>query len=276
VPVSHGSFVGHNRVLIATADGFPIYASADDRSLTPALVSRGWYDEALLGLLDRVLRTGDWFVDVGANIGLFTVAAATRVGPTGHVLSYEPDPDTASLLRDNVALNWIDQRVTVTQSAVGRRQGTIDFARHPQWPALGVASSNEFPGRTAAEGYETFAVPIERLDGRVPDGTRLRLVKIDVEGGEADVLEGMEGLFSRSAVDLVTLEVLREHAGENWPRLGQILRSLVEVHGARCHSLTRWGRLRPVPLDDVLERGHFTNLVVAFSSSKPHSWPHRS
>jgi len=264
LPVSHGTLIGDDRVVIATADGFPLYASAQDRSLTPVLLARGWYDEALLELLDRVLRPGDRFVDVGANIGLFTVAAAARVGPTGHVLAYEPDPDTAAVLRDNVAMNWVGQRVSVIQSAAGARNGSIDFVRHPRWRGLGVASSSEFTGRGTAEGYEKLSVSIERLDRRVAEGTRLRLVKIDVEGGEADVLEGMEDLFSRRAVDMVTLEILRENAGDQWPRLEELLRKLVKLHGGRCHSLSRWGRLRPESVDDVLARGHFTNLVVSF------------
>ena len=81
---NYGCYVGDDRVLVSTTEGFPLIAAASDRSLTPQLVTEGWYDTRLANFMRSRLRPGDWFVDIGGNIGLFSVfgaASCRAVGP---------------------------------------------------------------------------------------------------------------------------------------------------------------------------------------------------
>src|SRR6266699_2559349 len=78
--------------------------------------------------LNRFLRPGDTFVDVGANIGLFTLIAARLVGPQGRVLSFEPTPETFARLTKNVQTNRLEN-VSCQQLALSDRAGEMEFTR---------------------------------------------------------------------------------------------------------------------------------------------------
>jgi len=77
-------------------------------------------------LLPRHLRAGDWFVDVGANIGTYTLLAPSLVGPGGRVDSFEPSPVVAGRLRDSVALNQLSN-VCVHEASIGDANVTTEF-----------------------------------------------------------------------------------------------------------------------------------------------------
>lgn len=129
-------------------------------------------------LLDSV-RTGDVVADVGANIGLYAVALARRVGPTGRVIAYEPDAANAALLRRNLALNGAGGVVDVREVAVGSERGELPF--------LSDRQQSRFDPSGAAR------VRVVTLDDELE---RLALLKIDVEGFECAVLEGARSLLA--------------------------------------------------------------------------------
>lgn len=98
-PGMYGVYVGNDRVVIKLPWGRQMVAVASDMSLTPVLVAHGMYDWPFWNFVNRTLRRGDRAVDVGANIGLFTLAMAYSVGDEGQVTAYEPDPDLAQIVR---------------------------------------------------------------------------------------------------------------------------------------------------------------------------------
>jgi FkbM family methyltransferase len=267
---NHACYLGGNRVLITTTQGFSLYAFADDRSLTPELAAHGAYDRPFLGFLARTLRPGDRFIDVGANIGLFAIAAARLVGPMGHVLAYEPDPETADLLEDSAGMNWLAPRVQVLRSAAGETGGPVMFARHPTYRANSSARTSFGEDGSPLHDVpplelQTFEVPCERVETRVPAGVPIRLVKIDVEGGEAAVIGGLEGLFSRRAIDYLSVECIRDHAGERWPDLIRKLRTLRDVHGGELNAIGSDGALEVISLDKVASAERWSHVVIDFT-----------
>lgn len=132
------------------------------------------------------LRQGDVVVDVGAFVGLYTVAAAKRVGPVGRVLAFEPDPANFLALCRHVRLNDVGDRVTAFQAAVGEADAEVLF-QAGRGPESHVVSSD-----TGA-----IRVPVVRLDSVLRDGA-VNVLKIDVEGYELAVLEGCAGLLADS------------------------------------------------------------------------------
>ncbi len=137
--------------------------------------------------LRRHLHPGDVFYDVGSNVGFFALIAARLVGPSGRVYAFEPVAENAELVRANAALNGFEN-VQVITVAVGARSGTstLLLARHPGGATLSTA---EPPPDLAGRREVTVAA----LDDLSRAGT-IRppsLVKVDVEGGEVEVLEGM-------------------------------------------------------------------------------------
>src|SRR5436305_921112 len=205
-------YVGSNRMLMGLPNGCHLLLIADDLSLTPDLVTHGMYDWPFWHFLHRCLRPGDRAVDVGANIGLFSVAMAAIVGPAGHVTAYEADPDVAEMLAENVASNWLGERVDVVPAAAGSGQGSVTLRRHLRFRGSSSAGVGDLSHHAVGEGYVSVEVPLERPDDRLTGGQRLRLVKIDVEGGEAEVVRGLTRLLDTNSIDLLDLEVVPDNA----------------------------------------------------------------
>jgi FkbM family methyltransferase len=140
-------------------------------------------------LLARTVSEGTVFYDIGANVGFFTLLAARRVGPSGHVVAFEPLPENIATLRRNLALNGFEH-VTVVPAAVGRaeRTATLELGEQPMWGRIVEEPSG--PG---------VEVDVLVIDNLVAAGAILSpdYVKVDVEGDEVGVLEGMRATLER-------------------------------------------------------------------------------
>jgi FkbM family methyltransferase len=135
----------------------------------------------------RALRGGTLFVDVGANVGTYTVWAAEH---GAEVIALEPAADTFSLLKENIALNGY--RVTAVRAAAGDHCGTARFT-------VGLDAGNSLALDGAAV---TELVTIDSLVG----DRRVSGMKIDVEGHELDVLRGAVRALADQRIDLIQIE----------------------------------------------------------------------
>ncbi len=258
-----GCYVGNDRVLVRPAHGGRLLAAASDISITPYLVCEGRYDEPFTAFLQRTLRAGDVAIDVGANIGLFTILMGRLVGPSGRVLAYEPVPETFALLRDNVALNWYDRWIEAIPKAAS---ATAGIARLHAATRLGMLSSlrpHDLEGTPglAVDDVVVSDVETEPLDVHLGRFARIALVKIDVEGGEHDVLRGMRGLLASGAVERVSFELLRDRVCDDWEALAALLRGYGDA-GWRFSLIADDGSLRPHALERLLDVGAFTQVVM--------------
>ena len=160
--------------------------------------------------LDAYLRPGDVFLDIGANVGLYTIAAARIVGAGGEVHAFEPCSQTFSRLEENVRLNGLRgvscHRLALSDSNA-EAQLSIAKDGFDAWNSLGKPYMGE-PG-----GHETVQtvmldsfVSHHRLDGRIT------AMKIDVEGWENQVLAGAERLLSAPNAPALCVEFTEEAA----------------------------------------------------------------
>ncbi|MCA0301846.1 MAG: FkbM family methyltransferase [Proteobacteria bacterium] len=167
----------------------------NDMSL--CLFVAGSFEPNEFAFLDRVLKPGMTFVDVGANEGLFTLFAARRVGAAGRVVAAEPSSRERRRLESNLARNRI-ANVTVVPHAIGDSPGSARLQI-----ATGVhAGHNTLGAFTYADvnAVDFEDVPVETLDAlaaRLPI-ERVDVVKIDVEGAELKVLQGAADLLRRT------------------------------------------------------------------------------
>jgi FkbM family methyltransferase len=135
--------------------------------------------------------------DVGAHIGVVTFGAARLVGKTGRVVAFDSDPENVASLREACVLNHFEQNVQVVHAAVWSytTDRGVSFRR---------GATRRSHGGVAADGYQpvladgpTLTVPATTLDAFIAcSGLTPKLVKIDVEGGEYEVLRGGEALFA--------------------------------------------------------------------------------
>jgi FkbM family methyltransferase len=147
----------------------------------------GSYERPVQLALAEHLQPGGTFYDIGANLGFFTVLAAKLVGAGGHVYAFEPVPENAASVRHNAGLNGFEH-VTVLEKAVAGSggRGELRQAHHAGGSALSTVTA---PPDVKA----IIPVAIVAIDELVADGTCAppAFVKIDVEGAELAVLQGM-------------------------------------------------------------------------------------
>ena len=164
-----------------------------DAWLLSSLIQRyvyyfGVWEPAISQWFRGYVRPGDIVVDVGANVGWYTLLAAQRVGTEGQVVAIEASPIIATRLQANLALNpSLATPVTVYNGAAGDREGMIPL----------YAGNTQNSGSTSIhQGTDMVlegTVPMRSLSSLLSefDLTRLRVIKVDVEGAEPLVLEGL-------------------------------------------------------------------------------------
>lgn len=142
------------------------------------------------------LREGDLFVDVGANVGSFTILAGAVARST--CMTFEPIPETFRWLQENVHLNRIDDQVQCQNCGIGRDNGTLSFTAALDEQNHAIAS-----GETVETALE---VPVQRLDDAIGEAQPC-LIKIDVEGFEAEVLAGAGRVLAQKSLAAVIMEI---------------------------------------------------------------------
>lgn len=151
------------------------------------------------------LREGDVVVDVGANIGAFSIVAAKEVGASGRVIAYEPDPAICRRLRENIELNGLTN-VTVCNRAVGGKSGTAKFFRHDK----GALSSlySRVDGRTDGHASE-FDVDVAGFPDVIREvGANIALLKVDCEGAEYEMFGALDKDWA-ARIRAISMEVHR-------------------------------------------------------------------
>ena len=157
----------------------------------------GTVEAAVQRAVAESLRPGGVFVDVGANVGFFSLLAARHLGARGTIVAFEAHPRVAATLRRNLARNSV--RADVRAVAVGAVDGrtTLHVAAHPGGSTIAADAATDEVSRVAVD-VVTLDRLVEAGSIPVPD-----VVKIDVEGAEDAVLDGLERTARAHAPTLV-------------------------------------------------------------------------
>jgi FkbM family methyltransferase len=221
------------------------------------LILTGNFEVSECDFVWRFLRPGDVFVDVGANIGLFTLVAGRRVGQEGRVYAFEPVRGTWERLTENVTLNEL-RHVTCEQLALSDAGGAADMVTS----TVGNDAWNSLAPRPTADGWTREAVQCVTWDsyakGNGLEG-HVALMKVDVEGWEKHALLGGGDMFRRPDAPVLLVEFTEEnaqHAGGSCRELFGLLRSF----GFGLYYYDRGRRsLRAASVDDSFG---YVNLVA--------------
>jgi FkbM family methyltransferase len=244
------------------AEGLTLLLDPKDKVITPFILDHGAYEPAETAVFRSLLRPGETFIDVGANIGWYTVLASRIVGPKGRVIAFEPAPGSFDLLRRNAELNGC-RNVILEPKALSKEPGTLRL--HLDDVNRGHHSILKLP-----ELKRTIEVPAVRLDDYLKDDDHaISLIKIDTEGAEGFVLAGMAETLRRHPRMAIILEffprLLRLSGYEPEAFLRQFVElgyeievieassgKLVPIHSARIESVT----------DLLDERDEYVNLLI--------------
>jgi len=167
-----------------------------DDNVQRTLYYTGWYERPFLEFLRSELRKDDVFVDVGAHVGIVSAYAAQFAG---RVFCFEPAPDSVEALHQSLARL---PNVVVLAVAVGEKTGTLCLRTDPGWHAMDASTRSAY-----TEGDLVCMAPMIRFDEWSATQPRVDIVKIDVEGGEANVLRGMSRTLGRLKPRVVIVEL---------------------------------------------------------------------
>ncbi len=255
-----------------TIHGHKILLPGQDVSITPDLMIKGYYELREELFVKRNLAGGDFFVDIGANVGVFSLLAASMVGNFGRVFSYEPNPYVAGLLRKSAAMNWMHDRIVVRPNAVGARRDTsqLIFSGSRMGDAtinrtVRTGSTSEVTREFIGDSQEV-EVAIVTLDEEFPADIPIRMLKIDAEGFEADVLAGAERLISRGCVDFIMFEAIPEVSGDTWNALMDAT-SRVLRYGYEPWKFEYNGLVTPSNLESIQRADGSRNVLLCRKGS---------
>lgn len=181
--------------VVRRSDGLLFHADTR-RHIERRIALYGIYEAHIGALIRRLLKPGDCAVDVGANIGAHAVALADAVGPGGAVIAYEPNPQAAADAERNLALNGFST-VTLRRAALGAEAGTVQL-RIPRADSAEGANIGLASIAALDTPHDVVDVPLVVFDDEaLPfERSRIRLVKMDVQGYEPQALIGMSALLS--------------------------------------------------------------------------------
>lgn len=245
--------------LVRLRIGPSLYVDPLDEQMSAHLIAYAAWDAEGSKVVDALLDPGARVVEVGANIGYYTMLMADRVGPSGQVIAFEANPRLISLLRRSLRFNGFDARVRLMACAAGDVMGEVDFVTFRHNSGAGhVPSALDATYVDAMGEPERFRVPCVRLDE--VDCGRVDLIRMDAEGSEPAILRGAAAVLDANPDVVICMEwsVVQMASHTSVPDFVDWL----TAKGFRFWRLAPGPTLVAMNGDDLLRDDHF-DLVAA-------------
>lgn len=225
-----------------------------DRMLSAGIITKQ-YEIAETRFLKANTKPGDIVVDLGANIGYYTIILGSIVGPTGRVYSFEPMPDMFETLNLSIQINGFEDRIVAHNVAISDRDGSIPMFYNPT--KVVNYGAQIAVGQEGPPGARLIDVPTGRLCDFIQDPT-IHVLKIDVEGAEPLAIGGsLEWLEKRHPIILSEINVKQLESVSRQTPADYI--NLLSSIGYKGHILGNDGSLGPVV--DPQEISDVVNVV---------------
>lgn len=216
-----GSRLVPGKVLVDWIDGIQFVAEPGERGLTGNIYS-GLHEFEDMGYALHALDSNDWFADIGANAGSYTLLACGVAGAHGY--SFEPVPATYRKLLLNLALNDLLKRVRPMNQGIGAERGVLRFTS-----GLNCTNHVLADGETDANAIEILVAPLDESIENVPT-----MMKIDVEGYETMVLRGAKKTLADPRLNSVLIEL--NGAGDRYGFSEDAIAESLEAQGFKPYS----------------------------------------
>jgi FkbM family methyltransferase len=215
------------------------------------------YEPELLWLLGQ-LQPGDTFVDVGANIGIYSLHAARHLRGSGLVLSLEPSPEAVRVFKRNIEQNNFSATVVPIHAAASHTPGRLYLAGNPtKWNSLQL---QEHPPGTPID-----VTTVDEILANPESRANFHFLKIDAEGVETDVLDGAQESMQKTWPKIIFENSIN--------RLNQLPTTWLHQRGYTIHAVDHHSRIMEVSTADY---GRHTNLVAIHPLSRNTDGQHRT
>jgi FkbM family methyltransferase len=194
----YNAYLGDDMSVCRVLGRYRMFADTKDIGFSTFLLTDGYWEMWTTEAMLLYLKPGMTAMDIGANLGYFTMLMADVAGATGKVLAFEPVPRTAMRLRHSVHVNGFAGYTQVHEMGLGEHEGEVTM-----FMPEGEPKNAHFSHQGGREGE--IAVPVRRAD-TIPGALDADFIKIDVEGAEEQVWKGMEGILRQSRPLTIFLE----------------------------------------------------------------------
>ncbi|MCI0647388.1 MAG: FkbM family methyltransferase [Chloroflexi bacterium] len=246
-------------------DDFTIYVRRNDYFVGNAIANEKSYEPYVTAEVRQLLKPGDVFLDIGANIGYFTLLAAALVGPTGQVIAFEPNPDNCDLMRQSIQANHFENIELYPLAAA-------EVERIFELEGSGVNSNGrilDFSPQTRPEHPSSRIVQAVVLDEVLKDAPGIDLVKMDIEGAEPRAWQGMQKLVEKHKPVIIT-EFSPDFIRRTSNVAAESFLEAIAKHNYQIFILERFAQKSPRPqsipeIMDAVRRSGLTHLdLVAY------------
>lgn len=226
-------------------DDYEMILDPDDPGLSKRLLVRGEHEPAITDRWTTVLEEGMTVIDIGGNLGYYTLLAASEVGERGAVHSIEPEPENYEILRRNVAVNGLDQ-VSVYDEAIAGTTGTMpmyvteesNWGTLFEWEEEKSNASEYMTEKMATATDEVISVDTTTLDAFVSENDieSVDAIRMDLEGFETEVIDGMNDLLAEvTSPCWVFLEVHNKLIDDHERVVGDLVEEYLDHEIGRAH-----------------------------------------
>lgn len=234
-----------------SVNGLHMLVDPADEVLARYLLQEGTWEPFETSLFEGSISPGMTVVDIGANIGYYTLIAARLVGDGGRVVAFEPDPHNYALLRRNVVRNGFEDRVTLVPAVVSDHHGHSTLYRDKG--NLGAHSI----ARANVAGSDPLSVPCLTLDEALSDVdvSIVDVIKMDVQGAEGLVVAGASRVLAQGALK-VFMELWPEGLQQVGTDPSAVLEALAQGYGFACRIIDEADRrlIDTTGIQDALKR----------------------
>lgn len=247
-------YLGENRVLVKPKWGGLLVVPGDDLSLAPLLIAEGIFEAPLTLYLLRTIKKGFTVLDLGANLGYYSVLLGHLVGETGKVIAYEANPKMFQFLKDNIALNYIKHQTTAHNRAVYSSSCEMPFYVTSRFPCnSSLYERGDEYLKDFIDHIEEIKVAAEPLDIYLETLNKINLVKMDIEGGEYHAFLGMEQLLDKGKIEQVIFEWNRDMLKEQAHPFCKFLEKCEEQYKIKFYFITAGGEIMEASLEQLCQ-----------------------
>lgn len=191
-------YMGNERALTETIYGHKMYVKTTDLSLAPHILLDGFWENWITKVFIREVSTGMVVIDIGANIGYYSLLASEAVGPGGMVYCFDANPDVNEILFQNLEINGFLSRSKVINKAVFSETIELELSVCGKHQGGSSIYLDESSVEIYHDSFTKIKVPAISLDDYFPEGTKVDFIKVDAEGAEPDIIKGASRLLNEN------------------------------------------------------------------------------
>jgi len=197
--------------------GYKMRVLSDDRGLSRDLLIDGIREDGSTHLMESILHGDMIAFDIGANLGYYLLLEATRLGRNSHIFAFEPHPDNFRMLKKNIELNGMSDKVSIYQCAVSDRNGSAELIVEHCSNYHRLVSSATMPAKDETQRINVQTVSLDSFC-KEHEIESADFIRMDVEGQEVEIIRGARDVIKRSPNCVIFLEIhpwlLRHNASD--------------------------------------------------------------